>query len=315
MSSATPAPDDDGRRPPSTITVVHELYAIRKIITALLTSSADSAFKTLHRKTNAPELLTTFWLNEPANFLKIVKAGIKKFVQTRDIQLCDKAWPMMQKNYQCPDGSQKIMICFRFDQDCAIESVPGALIVAFVLESPDVTVWVFNELNFDFREPTPLSFPSPSSPERDAVPGTFREVRLLYYLRLVFKYVHIISKEFVDDLVEMFDTGGNFEKLLPPMQLCDASLDDFTTIISGMAHILAGVKLSKTAVVRHHIMILVEDIPFTLNLDLEFNQAESDGGNGILRAKSTVMGAHLTGNMPATRLQLRFVHEVPWDVD
>jgi len=71
------------------------------------------------------------------------------------------------------------MICFRFDQDCAIEPVPGALTVAFVLQSPDVTVQIFNDLNFDFTQPTPLSFQSPSSPERDAVPCTFREVRLL----------------------------------------------------------------------------------------------------------------------------------------
>jgi hypothetical protein len=72
-------------------------------------------------------------------------------------------------------------------------------------------------------------------------------------------------KEFVDDLLEMFYTGGNFEKLLPPMPWCDASLDDFTTIISGMAHILACVNLSKTAVVRHHI-IFVEGIAFILKL-------------------------------------------------
>jgi hypothetical protein len=71
------------------------------------------------------------------------------------------------------------MICFRFDQDCAIKPVPGALTVEFVLQCPDVTVRIFNELNFDFRQSTPLSFQSPSSPERDAVPCTFREVRLL----------------------------------------------------------------------------------------------------------------------------------------
>jgi hypothetical protein len=69
MSSATPASDDDGRTsiPPSTTitnNLARELYTIRELISALLASSADSAFKTLHCKTNAPELLSTIWLNQ-----------------------------------------------------------------------------------------------------------------------------------------------------------------------------------------------------------------------------------------------------------
>jgi len=86
MSSATPASDDDGRTsiPPSTTitnNLARELYTIRELISALLASSADSAFKTLHCKTNAPELLSTIWLNQLAIFLKIVKAAIKSSSQ------------------------------------------------------------------------------------------------------------------------------------------------------------------------------------------------------------------------------------------